>query len=275
MVEPVVEPTVLERVDDPRVAAFRDLNDHAFRRRIEAGSGFATGIFVVEGWLAVQRLLGSRHTLGSVLVDIDRLDRLTAMLEGRSVPVVAATRAQIAEIVGFDLHRGIVAVAERGRESSWTDVVARSRRLVITEGVNDGENLGVIARNAAALGADALALDPTTCDPLSRRTVRVSTGHILLLPWCRLPLTPGLAELGRQGWRVVALSPSGEVDLAEVAPADRTAVVVGAEGPGLSAATIAASTVVARIPMARGADSINVGSATAIACHQLFPLPHR
>lgn len=109
----MAEPTLLERVDDPRVSAFRHLNDHAFRRRIEAGSGFASGIFVVEGWLAVQRLLESRHTVGSVLVDIDRFDRLAGLLAGRSVIVITATRSQIAEIVGFDLHRGIVAVAER------------------------------------------------------------------------------------------------------------------------------------------------------------------
>lgn len=266
----MAEPTLLERVDDPRVSAFRHLNDHAFRRRIEAGSGFASGIFVVEGWLAVQRLLESRHTVGSVLVDIDRFDRLAGLLAGRSVIVITATRSQIAEIVGFDLHRGIVAVAERGQDASWTDVVARSRRLVVTEGVNDGENLGVIARNAAALGADALALDPTTCDPLSRRTVRVSTGHILLLPWCRMPLAPGLAELERLGWCVVALSPTGDVDIAAVPVSERTAIVVGAEGPGLSGETVAGATLVARIPMARGADSLNVGSATAIACHQLF-----
>ena len=269
----MVEPMVLEHVDDPRVAAYRDLNDHALRRRIETGSGFASGIFVVEGWLAVQRLLGSRHVITSILVDVDRLDRLTDLLAGRPVPVISATRTQIAAVVGFDLHRGIVAVAQRGRDASWTDVVARSRRLVITEGVNDGENLGVIARNAAALGADALAVDPTTCDPLSRRTVRVSTGHILLLPWCRLPLATGLAELARQGWTVVALSPNGDADIRQIEGAERTALVVGAEGPGLSSSTLHAATIVARIPMVGGADSINVGSATAIACHQLFPQP--
>jgi len=269
----VAEPTWLERVEDPRVAGFRNLNDHSFRRRIEAGSGFATGTFVAEGWLAVERLLRSRHEVHSILVDVDRLDRLATMLRGRSVTVIAATRAQIAEIVGFDLHRGIVATASRGREPAWTDVVARSRRIVVCEGLNDGENLGVIARNAAALGADALALDPTTCDPLSRRTVRVSTGHILLLPWCRMPLAAGLAELARAGWQIVALSPGGEVDLREVRGTERTALVVGAEGPGLSTSTLAAATVAARIPMTRGADSINVGSATAIACHQLFPQP--
>lgn len=281
---------ILEITDpaDRRVADFRRLNDSAYRRDVEAPGSFHHGLFIAEGWLAMERLAGSRHRVRSVLTRSDKVDRAATLLAEagpafRDAPLMVAEPAIVADIVGFDLHRGIVASAERGLAPLWTAVVARSRRLVLCEGVNDAANLGGIVRNAAALGADALALDPTSCDPLSRRCVRVSTGHVLRLPWCRMPLADGLTALVGSGWTVVALTPSGSVPLDDlrktaVGPDARIAVMVGAEGPGLSGDAIAAATVAARITMAPGADSINVASAVAIACHDLFsadPVPSR
>ena len=259
--------------DDARVADFRRLNDAAHRRQVEAPGPFHKGIFVVEGWLALERLLPSRYPLRSVLVDESKLDRARTLLGATTAPLLTAPAAVIERIVGFPLHRGVVAVAERGLPVLAATVVGRGRRLVVTEGINDAENLGSIIRNAVALGGDGLLLDSTSCDPLSRRTVRVSVGHALKMPFARLGLPDGLASLREAGITTIALTPRPDaIDIADVklGPDQRVAVVLGAEGPGLTDATIDGSDLAVRIGMARGVDSLNVSSAGAIAMHRLF-----
>jgi tRNA G18 (ribose-2'-O)-methylase SpoU len=260
---------------DPRVADFRALNDAAFRRRVEAPTSFHPGTFVIEGWLALERAIASHQDLRAVLVLDTRLDRVRATLDAaRLSPTVLVADAPVVEaVVGFDLHRGVVAVANRPRVQDVGVVVARARRLLVVEGVNDGENLGVLFRNAAALGADGVVLDPISPDPLSRRAVRVSTGHVLAVPWARLPWPRGLTDVvAASGTTIVALTPAGDTDLRDVSigPDDRVAVMVGAEGPGLSDDALAAADVRARIPMARQVDSVNVASAAAVAMWHLF-----
>ena len=271
-----VAATFIDDPADPRVADFRRLNDTGFRRAVEAPGPFHKGLFVVEGWLGVERLLPSRYPVRAVLVDATKVERVDDLVGRRSVAVLAAARDVLDEIVGFPLHRGVVAVAERGLPQLSTTVVGRGRRLVVTEGVNDAENLGAIIRNAVALGGDGLLLDPTSCDPLTRRTVRVSVGHALTLPFARLAWPEGIANLRDAGVRTYALTPRPDaVDIAdiEVDPDGRVALLVGAEGPGLGDATIEAADVAVRIGMARGVDSLNVASATAIAAHRLFSVP--
>ncbi|HNI36132.1 MAG TPA: RNA methyltransferase [Microthrixaceae bacterium] len=265
--------SVITDPDDPRVAAFRRLTDSAYRRQVEGAGPFDKGIFVVEGWLAVERLFPSRYSVRVVLVDASKADRANEIIGRRHAPLLTASQTVLDEIVGFPLHRGIVAVAERGRPQLWTDVMRRGRRLVITEGVNDAENLGSIIRNAVALGGDGLLLDPTSCDPLTRRTVRVSVGHALALPFARLPWPDGLAELRGSGVTTVALTPRADavpIDEVRIDPDMSIALVVGAEGPGLTDDAIDACDLAVRIPMARGIDSLNVASATAVAAHRLF-----
>lgn len=259
--------------DDPRVAQFRRLNDTAHRRQVEAPGPFDKGSFVVEGWLAVERLLPSRYGVRGILVDEARLERLAELVGHRNLNVLAAPRDLLDEIVGFPLHRGVVATADRGRPTLPATVVGRSRALLMTEGVNDAENLGALIRNSVALGGDGLLLDPTSCDPLTRRTVRVSVGHALALPFARGNLVDALDGLRADGVATIALTPS--TDAADVSdldlPADgRRAIVVGAEGPGLTDATLEACTHRARIPMAAGVDSLNVATAAAIAMHRCF-----
>lgn len=270
---PVVDAVSIEDPGDPRAADFRRLNDAAFRRQLETSGPFNKGIFVVEGWLAVERLFPSRYTVRAVMVDAAKADRAREIIGRRHAPLLVASRDVLDEIVGFPLHRGVVAIAERGLPRLSTDMVARGRRLIVTEGVNDAENLGSIIRNAAAFGGDGLLLDPSSCDPLTRRTVRVSVGHALTVPFARASWPDALGAMGDAGIVTVALTPRPDaVDIAEVViPADpRVAIVVGAEGSGLSDAAIDACAVRARIPMARGVDSLNVAAATAIAAHRLF-----
>ncbi|HMS14642.1 MAG TPA: RNA methyltransferase [Microthrixaceae bacterium] len=258
---------------DPRLAPFRRLKDAAFRRSVEARGPFGGGMVVAEGWLPVERLLGSRHEPIAVLTSTGRTERALDLLAGRPVTVYSASPDVITAVVGFDLHRGIVAVARRARPLVVDDVIARARHVVVTEGVNDAENLGSLIRSAAALGAHALLTDPTTCDPLSRRCIRVSTGWALRLPTAAAPWPGAITTLRDQGFRVVALTPRPDaVPITELdaAVGQRTAVLVGAEGPGLSDAALDAATDRVRIPMTHGVDSLNVATAAAIAFHRLF-----
>lgn len=258
--------------DDPRVADFRKLNDSAFRRRVEAAGPFHKGLLVAEGWLGVERLLPSRYPIRAILVDETKSDRALELIDERGIPLFAAERSVLDEIVGFPLHRGVVAVAERGLPVLATSVIGRARSLVVVEGVNDAENLGSIIRNTAALGGDGLLLDPTSCDPLSRRTIRVSVGHALALPFARVAWPDGLSTLRDAGFTIIGLTPRGDAtDIGDmtVEPSDRLAIVVGAEGPGLTDDTIDRCDHAVRVPMARGVDSVNVATATAIALHRL------
>jgi tRNA G18 (ribose-2'-O)-methylase SpoU len=258
--------------DDPRVADYRRLNDASHRRQIEGPTSFGHGFFVIEGWLATERAIQTRQALRSVLVASARRERAAQLLSSTDTTVFVASPEVIEAIVGFDLHRGIVATADRRLPLDPATVGARATRLVVLEGVNDAENLGVVFRNAAGLGAQGVLLDPTCCDPLARRTVRVSLGHVLSVPWARLAWPEGLDDIVRaHGHQLVALTPlEGATDLGDLPGWERTALMLGAEGPGLSPAALGAADTCARIPMAHGVDSLNLGSAAAIAMWQLF-----
>ncbi len=252
---------------DPRLADFRDR--HAGDR--PAGRPRGSGPVIVEGVPAVQRLLTSPYRVRAVLGVPGRLARLELPAD---VPAYEMDRWALSELIGFRLTRGVLASADRrppadvGALLSGPDPAA-PRRLAVLEALNDAENLGSIARSAVALGVDGLLLDPRCADPLYRRAVRVSMGHVLALPFAVLPDWPGdLSRLHDAGYLTVALTPADDaVDLADVDPRDspRTAVLLGAEGPGLTPEAQAAARVRARIPMRAGVDSLGVAAAAAVA----------
>ncbi|HRE00975.1 MAG TPA: RNA methyltransferase, partial [Ilumatobacteraceae bacterium] len=171
-------------------------------------------------------------------------------------------------VIGFELHRGAVAAADRADLHTLPDVLATSRTIAVLEGLNDTENLGAIARSARALGIDALVLDPTCADPFYRRAVRVSMGEILFLPVVRAVAWPGaLDAIAAAGFRLLSLTPdptATPIDAVDRRDDDRIALLLGAEGPGLTASTLARTEAV-RIPQRPDVDSINVGHAAAIA----------
>jgi tRNA G18 (ribose-2'-O)-methylase SpoU len=176
-------------------------------------------------------------------------------------------------VVGFHLNRGVLAVADRAAPPDVAALLRRARLVAVLEGVNDHENLGALFRNAAALGVDAVLLGPRCSDPLYRRSVRVSMGHVLRVPFAELPGSwPASLDIVRAaGLRVAALTPAAEAQpLATAALAgQRVAVLLGAEGPGLTAEALAAADLRVRIPMATGVDSLNVATAAAVAFHAL------
>lgn len=269
--------TPLDDATDDRVADLRRLNDTAHRRPYERTHGIA----VAEGDLVLRRAVEVGADLRCVLVADVRVEALADVLEPLSdagVPVLVASRAVVNEVVGFDLHRGVVASLDRPSERSLAAVCTGARRLLVVEGVNDPENLGSLFRTAAGLGVDGVVLDPTCADPLYRRALRVSMGHVLALPWARADRWPdALADLQGGGWTLAALTPSGATDLdtADLAAVDRLAVLVGAEGPGLSEAALAAADVRVAIPMAAGVDSLNVATSAGIALWATRPPDRR
>ena len=230
------------------------------------------GVFVAEGDLVVERALRSGYELVSILIDGRRSKPLPDAIP-ESVPIYAAGTAVLQRITGYHLHRGMLACFHRRPLLSVGEVVEDARTVVVLEGINNPTNLGVILRCAAGLGVDAFLLDPTCCDPLYRRSGRVSMGEAYALPYARLDAFPaGLEPLGERGYTIVALTPAldaDDIDLLHVGPDEPVAIVLGAEGPGLTPAALDAADRRVRIPMSGTVDSINVGSAAAVAFHAL------
>jgi len=254
---------------DSRVDDFRDLNSVDRRPDLPGGKG----LVIAEGVLVVQRMLVSRFSAHAFLGTDRRLAELADELAGVSMPCYRASAEVMAEVVGFHLNRGVLAVARRPPELSLADVLAGARTVAVLEGVNDHENLGSIFRNAAGLGVDAVVFGAGCADPLYRRAVRVSMGHALLVPFARAGRWPGDLEILRgNGFHLLAMTPGPPATLlAEVMDglsAQKVAVLVGAEGPGLTESAMRAADARVRIPMARGTDSLNVATAAGLAFYE-------
>lgn len=254
----------IEDPSDPRLSDYRELRDATARRRIE-GDVF----FIAEGPVAIERLLASDHRVRSVLVSEQKHARMADLLAPLDAPVYVVDQSLLHDIVGFDLHRGAIAAADRLPHPSLDRLASQGRHLAVLEGLNDPENLGAIARSARALGVDGLVLDPTCIDPYTRRTVRVSMGEILHLPTCRAdpPDWPGAAfeRLHEVGFETWAMTPADDADdVWELPVPDRLAIVLGAEGPGLDRRTKSAASRRVRLPIRRNVDSLNVAAAAAV-----------
>ncbi len=258
--------------DDPRLDDFRDLNSVDRRPDLPTGKG----LVIAEGVLVVQRMLTSRFIPHALLGTDRRLVELNddlAGVSGIAAPYYRASADVMARVIGFHLNRGVLAAARRAPELSVAQVLDQARTVAVLEGVNDHENLGSIFRNAAGLGVDAVVFGTGCADPLYRRAVRVSMGHALLVPYARATQWPAdLVMLKEAGFRLLAMTPHPEAhplaQAMQTVCGERVAVLVGAEGPGLTPATIRLSDVRVRIPMSRGTDSLNVATAAALAFYE-------
>lgn len=254
---------------DSRVDDFRDLNSVDRRPDLPTGKG----LVIAEGVLVAQRMLASRFRPHAFLGTQRRLTELADDLADAGAPYYRASAEVMAEVIGFHLNRGVLGASRRAPELTVPDVIRGARTVAVLEGVNDHENLGSIFRNAAGLGVDGVVFGTGCADPLYRRAVRVSMGHALLVPFAKAQQWPAdLNELRDNGFRLLAMTPNPAAQtLAEAMDGladEKVAILVGAEGPGLTETTMRASDTRVRIPMARGTDSLNVATAAALAFYE-------
>lgn len=259
---------------DPQLEHYRDLRDVEARARHE----HSAGVFVVEGERALRTVVDAGWGIESVLVLDTKADRLDDLLSVSGAEVYVAGRDVIGAVAGFPVHRGVLAIGKRPVPLDARSLAARAALALVVEGVNDHENLGALFRNAAAFGVGAVLMDPSTCDPLYRRSVRVSVGNVLRVPFARLEPWPGsLGDLSGEGHTIVALTPQGDTVLDDVTALlagspGKVALMVGSEGDGISEAALEKASVRVRIPMAPGVDSLNVATAAAVTLSRIGPL---
>jgi tRNA G18 (ribose-2'-O)-methylase SpoU len=249
---------------DPRLDDFRHLSTADRRPDRPGGRGFV----IAEGTVVVRRLICSAYPVRAVLGVPRRIRELAPELP--DVPVYVTSAEMMAEVVGFHLNRGVLAVADRSPQPPADEILERSRLVAVLEGVGDHENLGALFRSAAALGVDGVLLGAGCADPLYRRSVRVSMGNVLRVPFASLqPWPAGLETVRRHGFRIAALTPRADSVPLRSVDSGRIAVLVGSEGHGLTAEALTAADLTVRIPMADGVDSLNVATAAAIAFYEL------
>jgi tRNA G18 (ribose-2'-O)-methylase SpoU len=253
--------------DDDRLGDYRALTDLELRTRWEPPHG----LFIGEGELVLRRAVRAGYRPRSYLVDAKRTDQVADL--GGDAPVYAAAPDVLSAVTGFHVHRGVLGSFHRKPLLTAAEVLGPARRVAILEDVNNHTNIGAVFRGAAALGVDAVLLSPTCADPLYRRSVRVSMGEVFAVPYARIePWPGGLDQVRAAGFTLLALTPDpGAVPLQRLGagPRARSALLLGAEGPGLSASALAAGDVSVKIPMRRGVDSLNVAAAAAVAFWEL------
>jgi tRNA G18 (ribose-2'-O)-methylase SpoU len=259
----------LERPGDPRVAEYRDVPEPELIR--------ARGLFVAEGRVVVRRLIDERrYVVRSLLLNEaarGELDPWLARLDP-AVPIYICAAGHFLGMTGLNIHRGCLALVERPAAPLLDGVLRDARLVVALEDVANADNVGGVFRNVAAFGADAVLLSPSCCDPLYRKAIRTSMAATLRVPFARIEAWPGgLLDLRTRGFTLVALTPRGPAQaldgFARTTRSDRLALLVGAEGAGLSAAVEQAADVHVRIPMRPVLDSLNLAVATGIALSRL------
>lgn len=255
-------------IDDPADPALVDyigLTDVVLRRLAEP----AGGLYIAESTKVIARALAAGHRPRSVLLQQKWLDELTPLLMDHDIPVFLAPADVLEQITGFVMHRGALAAMHRPELPAVAELLRDARRIVVLEDIVDHTNVGAIFRAVAGLGADAVLVTPRCADPFYRRSVRVSMGTVLQVPWTRIADWPdGASQLHDAGFTIAALAlTEGAVTLDALAadPPERVALLLGTEGDGLSRGALEGSDLVVTIPMARGVDSLNVAAASAVA----------
>ena len=271
-------PNIVEITDfhAPELDPYARLTQNQLRCRLEPEKG----IFIAESPKVISRALDAGYEPVSLLMERRQITGPAAEILARcgDAPVYTADRELLAGLTGFELTRGVLCAFRRPAPRSAEELCKEARRVAVLEGIVDSTNVGAIFRSAAALNMDAVLINPSCCDPLCRRAVRVSMGTVFQVPWAQLGETPadwpgqGLARLRAMGFKTAAMALSDRsvpIDDEALAAEPKLAIVLGTEGDGLAHATIAACDYTVRIPMSHGVDSLNVAAASAVAFWQL------
>lgn len=263
---PIIEITSLSH---PGVEIFSTLTEAQLRKDF----GPQQGIFIAESPKVIRVALDAGYTPVALLCERKHINGDAADIVERcgDMPVYTGQRSLLAELTGYTLTRGVLCAMQRPIEPAATAVCRNARRAVVIDGVVDTTNIGAIFRSAAALGIDAVLLTRDSCDPLNRRAVRVSMGAVFLVPWTWIN---NISELKEQGFTTAAMALSDNsvpLDTPELKKIERLAIIMGTEGDGLPAETIAEADYTVRIPMSHNVDSLNVAAAAAVTFWELRP----
>lgn len=271
-------PNIIEITDfhAPELDPYARLTQNQLRNRLEPEKG----IFIAESPKVIDRALDAGYKPVSLLMERKQITGPAAGILSRcgDAPVYTADREMLAELTGFELTRGVLCAFRRPAPRPVEELCKNARRVAVLEGIVDSTNVGAIFRSAAALNMDAVLINPSCCDPLCRRAVRVSMGTVFQVPWWQLGETPadwpekGMDILHSLGFKTAAMALSDRsvsIDDEQLAKEPKLAIVLGTEGDGLAAGTIASCDYTVKIPMSHGVDSLNVAAASAVAFWQL------
>ncbi len=266
---PIIE---IHDVSAPELDIYARLTEAQLRNRLEADKG----IFIAESTKVIGTALDAGYTPLSLLMERKHIagDAKTVIARCGDIPVYTADREVLASLTGYTLTRGVLCAFRRPSLPEAETLCENAHRVAVLEGVVDSTNIGAIFRSATAMGVDAILLSPTCCDPLCRRAVRVSMGTVFQVPWTYLPNWEenGIARLSACGFKTAAFAltdNSVRVDDPSLIAEEKLAILLGTEGDGLAADTIAKSDYTVKIPMKHGVDSLNVAAAAAVAFWQL------
>lgn len=262
---PIIE---ISSLTHPGVETFSTLTEHQLRNRLEPDKG----LFIAESPKVIRVALDAGYEPLALLCERRHISGDAADIIRRcgNIPVYTGDRELLTMLTGYVLTRGVLCAMRRPLPRSLEEVCREARRVVVIHGVVDTTNIGAIFRSAAALGIDGVLLTPSSCDPLNRRTVRVSMGSVFLVPWTWLDVP--LTHLNKLGFRTAAMAltdRSISIDNPLLAAEPKLAIIMGTEGDGLPHETISEADYVVRIPMSHGVDSLNVAAASAVAFWQL------
>ena len=271
-------PNIIEITDfhAPELDPYARLTQNQLRNRLEPEKG----IFIAESPKVIDRALDAGYKPVSLLMERKQITGPAAGILSRcgDAPVYTADREMLAELTGFELTRGVLCAFHRPAPRPVEELCKNARRVAVLEGIVDSTNVGAIFRSAAALNMDAVLINPSCCDPLCRRAVRVSMGTVFQVPWGQLGETPadwpekGMDILHSLGFKTAAMALSDRsvsIDDEQLAKEPKLAIVLGTEGDGLAAGTIVSCDYTVKIPMSHGVDSLNVAAASAVAFWQL------
>ena len=271
-------PNIIEITDfhAPELDPYARLTQNQLRNRLEPEKG----IFIAESPKVIDRALDAGYKPVSLLMERKQITGPAAGILSRcdDAPVYTADREMLAELTGFELTRGVLCAFHRPAPRPVEELCKNARRVAVLEGIVDSTNVGAIFRSAAALNMDAVLINPSCCDPLCRRAVRVSMGTVFQVPWGQLGEAPadwpekGMDILHSLGFKTAAMALSDRsvsIDDEQLAKEPKLAIVLGTEGDGLAAGTIASCDYTVKIPMSHGVDSLNVAAASAVAFWQL------